>query len=809
MIGARAASIAACVAACAALLLLAQQAGAAAPASCPGNADGSFAPPVVMTGEFGTELEGSYVLLPFDVPAGTTAVRVKYCYDQPEAPTNAQIKHVLDLGIYDTRGPDGFYDEDEFRGWGGSSHPDVTISPNGFSSQAQYLSSPKGHVHGRTTRGFEPGPVPPGQWAAELGVAAVASQTEGDGDGKVAWRVEVSFSNSSDWSNDPYQPATYDTAPARTTAGWYAGDFHVHAEHSALGNATMCETFDYAFGPPSSRPSCSSVPGPGPGLDFITLSDYVTDTGWGEIGSYQSDYPNKLIIRSAEMITYRGHTNNHASVTYVDYRTGPVYERLPGGSLDLRRAARPASALFDAVHAGGGWTQINHPTIFPSAVPGFDFICRGCPWDYSDAETDYTKVDAVEIATGPAGLAEDPNPGPNPFTPLAIQFWEHAIDANGPNSNKIAAVGSSDSHTAGRFDDLPDIPGSPVGQATTVVYANELSEKGIQRGVEAGHTYVKLWGNDGPDLRFSAVDRPAIMGDTVHAATTDIVNFNAKVLHLDRARAARPGDYELFILRNGLPYLAVPIPPVGDEFDLPFPSTGPPARYRLQVQRNSSIEAVSSPIYVEGLDGYARPKAATPINIRLAPAFEECTSPNENHGAPFAVPSCSPAAPASDYLTVGTPDANGKPPIFTGEIQLRAIGENPIDLENGDQADVEVSAALTDVRNRSDLSDYTGDLQALLSLRITDRFNGADNDEPATAMDVPIPVDVPCSATTGPEGAACSVTTSVDAVTGGIVREARRAVWGLGPVKVFDGGADGDADTLDNTLFAVQGAFAP
>ena len=57
----------------------------------------------VMTGEFGTELEGGYVLLPFDVPAGTTAVRVRYCHDQPEAPTNAQIKHVLDLGLYDAR----------------------------------------------------------------------------------------------------------------------------------------------------------------------------------------------------------------------------------------------------------------------------------------------------------------------------------------------------------------------------------------------------------------------------------------------------------------------------------------------------------------------------------------------------------------------------------------------------------------------------------------------------------------------------------------------------------------------------------
>ena len=41
--------------------------------------------------------------VPFDVPAGTTAVRVKYCYDQPEVP-DAQRQHTLDLGIYDPRG---------------------------------------------------------------------------------------------------------------------------------------------------------------------------------------------------------------------------------------------------------------------------------------------------------------------------------------------------------------------------------------------------------------------------------------------------------------------------------------------------------------------------------------------------------------------------------------------------------------------------------------------------------------------------------------------------------------------------------
>ena len=52
--------------------------------------------------------------------------------------------------------------------------------------------------------------------------------------------------------------------------------------------------------------------------------------------------------------------------------------------------------------------------------------------------------------------------------------------------------------------------------------------------------------------------------------------------------------------------------------------------------------------------------------------------------------------------------------------------------------------------------------------------------------------------------------TSADAVMPGIAREGKRAVWELGKVQVYDGGADGDADTTgDNTLFMEQGLFAP
>ena len=161
---------------------------ASAPESCPGPA---IAPDQVITGEFGTELQGSYVMLPFDVPQGVTAVRVKYCFDQPEALVTTpafSARHTLDLGLYGPRGDRSrTWGVPELRGWGGSSHPDVTVSAEGFSTEEEYVAKPRIDPPGKTTRAFLPGPIEPGEWAVELGVAAVVPRSLGDLDEKVAW----------------------------------------------------------------------------------------------------------------------------------------------------------------------------------------------------------------------------------------------------------------------------------------------------------------------------------------------------------------------------------------------------------------------------------------------------------------------------------------------------------------------------------------------------------------------------------------------------------------------------------------------
>lgn len=535
-----------------------QMSRAAAPAACPGAA--AKGTQTVVTGTFDESYEASYVMVPFDVPAGSTRVELKLCYDRPDSPTSAEIKHTLDLGIYEAS-TDGFHDENEFRGWGGSSRPHVVVSPE------------------RATVGFLPGPVPAGTWAAEIGVAAVAGNLEGDLDGSLAYRLEIYTSDDPADADQPWQPTVYDTNPARTEPGWYKGDFHVHAEHSAPGDASMRETFDYAFGNAD--------------LDFVTLSDYVTSRHWNEIGRFQPDYAGRLIARSAEVITYRGHINNHGSSTYVDHRTGPIYEYRDGGSHVLIRDAEPASRIFDDIHAAGGYAQVNHPTTFPATVPGFGNLCRGCSWEYSDAETQWDKVDSFEIQTGPAGTAEPQGHelGPNPFAPLAIRWWDE-LRAEG---YRITGVGSSDSHHAGGGNGTTQ---SPIGEATTVLYADELSEEGVQAAVEAGHAYVKFFSPSGPDLRFEAValegpgngkgrGRPkAIMGDELRVGSA---TFTARVFGVPVNGEPRT----LLVFKDGAPFMAMPV--ITPEFTFSF-DADEPGDYRLQLVRGTAIEALTNPI---------------------------------------------------------------------------------------------------------------------------------------------------------------------------------------------------------------------
>jgi uncharacterized repeat protein (TIGR01451 family) len=226
--------------------------------------------------------------------------------------------------------------------------------------------------------------------------------------------------------------------------------------------------------------------------------------------------------------------------------------------------------------------------------------------------------------------------------------------------------------------------------------------------------------------------------------------------------------------------------------------------------------AASAETTVDPMVGYARPKGATPLYASLVPAYTACASPNMTHGEPLVHDACAPPTPASTHLTVGTPDANGAAANSVGFFRLKAtVNPSPT------PSDVDISATITDVRcavggdacgvaNLNGGPDYTGELQTTYELRITDRSSGDGGGTPATVIDTSSPVTIACAGTADISiGAACGLSTSANAVLPGSVQTGRRAIWEIGQVQVFDGGADGLASTAGNTLFATEGIFIP
>jgi hypothetical protein len=202
---------------------------------------------------------------------------------------------------------------------------------------------------------------------------------------------------------------------------------------------------------------------------------------------------------------------------------------------------------------------------------------------------------------------------------------------------------------------------------------------------------------------------------------------------------------------------------------------------------------------------YARPKGASPLQAFLVPAYAQCTAANRTHGAPLAFGSCAPPSQTSGTLTVGTPDApqNGQPAKSVAKVFYAA--------RTGDLA---ITATISDVRKKSDLSDYTGELLLITGLRITDRNNTPNpgGPGPGTVVDTTLPITITCTPTPADNtvGSDCNRTTTVNALYPGALTAGQRSIWALGQVRAYDGGPDGDADTTgDNTLFMDEGIFVP
>jgi hypothetical protein len=170
---------------------------------------------------------------------------------------------------------------------------------------------------------------------------------------------------------------------------------------------------------------------------------------------------------------------------------------------------------------------------------------------------------------------------------------------------------------------------------------------------------------------------------------------------------------------------------------------------------------------------------------------------------------------------VGSPDALGGPANFVGFVRYGVVVGDPGLPED---SDVTITSSLSDVRcrpagascgsaNTAGPADYTGEVRATVGLRMTDRWNAvaAGGGTDAGTGSVSLARSFPCAPTASTStGSSCTLTTSANAISPGLVLDTKRAIWQTNQVQVYDGGPDGDADTTaGDTLFAVQGIFVP
>jgi hypothetical protein len=212
---------------------------------------------------------------------------------------------------------------------------------------------------------------------------------------------------------------------------------------------------------------------------------------------------------------------------------------------------------------------------------------------------------------------------------------------------------------------------------------------------------------------------------------------------------------------------------------------------------------------------HVRPKGATPFRVPIVPAFKACGSPNRTHGAPLAFPSCNPPVQTSNFLTIGSPDANGAGANAVAFILARVDAVPPEDvLITANGTDIRclpgTSPAVCNGANAGDGPDYSGQVQGNATIRISDHTNGPSMAEAATVVDIPFPVNAQCANTTATTiGGTCNVNTSANTVVPGAVKDNQRGIVEIQQVPVNDGGADGQIATADNTVFGIQGIFIP
>ena len=421
------------------------------------------------------------------------------------------------------------------------------MDPRGFRGWSGGRRSEFFISHDEATPGYLPGAMPAGTWRIILGLYRVASAGV-----DVSFKIEIDTGNGSA-SSTPAERKTSSAAtgtsltplaksnaraPSRRqkiaghNSRWWRGDLHMHTVHSD-GDWTVAELISTALDV---------------GLDFIAITDHNTASHHTEIDRSATGSRPPLVLRGEEITTYGGHTNAWG---------------LPSGAwIDFRVRAGDTSRILNIAaqaHRSGALISINHPFA----------LCGGCGWSYDAAARGF---DAIEVWNG----AWDPT------DEMALTMWDRILQSG----RHITAIASSDSHRAV----------NPIGQPTTHVAANALSQIALLAAIRQGRVY--LTGEARAVIGFEAEAKPrkrrsrSAIGDELRLRAPGTVRFFIST-------AAAPPDATVSLISNGQVIRSLParsdVQPQVIEIECQRD-----AYYRLEVRdKTKSVLALTNPIYTK------------------------------------------------------------------------------------------------------------------------------------------------------------------------------------------------------------------
>jgi len=326
------------------------------------------------------------------------------------------------------------------------------------------------------TPSYLPGVIVPGKWTLILGIPNIEQGVTSQ------YEVKIFFAH----AGEAPEVSTFSRTPLRNGPAWYRGDLHMHNAHSdgsclsQSGQKVPCPLYKTVEAAAARK------------LDFIAITDHNTISQYNDMRELQPYFDKLLLIPGREITTFEGHANVFGTTEFIDFRlTSP---HVP----DINQ-------MLQQVQQQHGLFSINHPGSPTGAA------CMGCGW--SAPNTDYSRVTSVEAING--GSLDSPRSG--------IPFWQDKLN----KGFRLTGVGGSDNHDA----DYPPQYRSAVGHPTTVVFAENLSERAILDAIRSGHVFVDIEGSADRILEFTAHAGAsnASMGDALQCVDGQKVSFSLKV----------------------------------------------------------------------------------------------------------------------------------------------------------------------------------------------------------------------------------------------------------------------------------------